>query len=156
MNIPWIAQQGSAAHARGNMAVWRVFLRGLAIELDAKAGPDRSAELLRGAGQQMAALLGLPSVASLEALELEMNAALAEIGWGGVRMTLSEADHCVLIAHLGVPTIGSAGDPPGYWLIPALEGLYQGWMDRQPGSNPSFRVRFHHNEEDVVILHYGQ
>jgi hypothetical protein len=69
MNIAWTAQKSGARNAPSGTVLWRTFLRGLASELDAQAGPEHTAELLRGAGQQMARLLGLPAVLSLEALE---------------------------------------------------------------------------------------
>ena len=70
-----MAGQGNQK-AQGSPAVppaWRAFLRGLALELEAQAGSDASAAILRAAGQQMAAMLALLAVHSLEALELEMN-----------------------------------------------------------------------------------
>ena len=59
-----------------------MFLRGLALEMEAQAGPVASTAVLRAVGQQMARLMALPPVGSMEALEMEMNAVLAEIGWG--------------------------------------------------------------------------
>ena len=103
-------------------AVWRAFLRGLALELDTQAGPAASAAVLRGTGQQMARLLTLPPVGSMEALELEMNAVLHELGWGEVRLALNEAERCVVLTHTGLPRIGSAGEPPGMWLAPVPGG----------------------------------
>ena len=93
--------------------IWRTFLRGLAIELEAQAGPNASHAILRGVGQRMAELLPLTAVGSLEALELEMNAVLAEIGWGWVQVRLHEPERCVLMIHTGLPHVGSAGEPAG-------------------------------------------
>lgn len=156
MSIAWTAQESDMRRAPGSSIVWRTFLRGLAIELDAQVGPEHTVELLRGTGQQMAGLLGLPAVLSLEALELEMNAVLTEIGWGSVDLNMSEAERCVLVSHTGLPGIGSAGDLPGTWLIPALEGLYQGWMGRQPGADASFKARARHQEGATVVIRYGR
>ncbi|MBN8907277.1 MAG: cellulose synthase [Rhodospirillales bacterium] len=125
----------------GRSGTWRAFLRGLALELDAQAGPERAAAVLRGTGLRMATLLGLPPVDSLESLEYEMNAVLDEIGWGSVALHLSEAERCVLLMHAGLPPVGSAGAPPGAWLAPVLEGLYEGWMGQQPGADASFQAR---------------
>ena len=134
---------------------WRAFLRGLALEMDVKAGPEMCVALLRGVGQQMARLTALPPVGSLGALEMEMNAALAEIGWGQVRLDLNETERCVILRHTGLPQLGSAGEPPGTWLAPVLEGLYEAWMGQQPGSDDSFKARLQ-NRRDAVVLRYGR
>jgi hypothetical protein len=135
---------------------WRVFLRSLAAELDAQAGPEASAAILRATGRKMAGMLALIGVGSLEALELEMNAVLADIGWGRVRLALNEAERCVILSHSDLPLIGSAGEPLGTWLAPVLEGLYQGWMGQQPGADPSFDARVRWYEEATIIIRYGR
>jgi hypothetical protein len=134
---------------------WRVFLRGLALEMEAQAGPSATAAVLRGVGQQMARLMALPPVGSMEALEMEMNAVLAEIGWGGVRLAMNEADRCVVLTHTGLPRIGSAGDPAGSWLAPVLEGLYQAWMGQQPGADEQLRARIQSCGSSITIR-YGR
>jgi hypothetical protein len=147
-------QKAQQSHAAPSM--WRTFLRGLALELDAQAGPDASSAIRRAAGQQMAAMLALLGVHSLEALELEMNMVMAEIGWGSVELTLNEAERCVMLRHSDLPCIGSAGEPPGTWLAPVLEGLYQGWMGQQAGADPSFNARVITYEDNAVIIRYGR
>jgi hypothetical protein len=137
-------------------AAWRVFLRSLAAELDAQAGPEASVAILRATGRQMAGLLALIAVGSLEALELEMNAVLADIGWGRVRVTLNEAERCVVLSHSDLPPIGSAGEPLGAWLAPVLEGLYQGWMSQQPGSDPQFVAQVRGYEDATILIRYGR
>lgn len=141
--------------AQASLAGWRVFLRGLALEMEAQAGPVATAAVLRAVGQQMARLAALPPVGSMEALEIEMNAVLTEIGWGSVRLTMNEAERCVVIEHAGLPRIGSAGEPAGTWLAPALEGLYQAWMGQQPGADESLRARLQHCGSSVTIR-YGR
>ncbi len=135
---------------------WRTFLRGLALELDAQVGADVRVAILRAVGHQMAGLLTLPAVDSLEALELEMNDVLGEIGWGQVELSLLEAERCVSIRHTGVPRVGSAGEPPGNWLAPTLEGLYQGWMGQQPGADLSFRAGIKDYEQGGLVIRYGR
>jgi Cellulose synthase subunit D len=134
---------------------WRVFLRGLALEMEAQAGPAATAAVLRAVGQQMARLMALPAVGSMEALEMEMNAVLAEIGWGSVRLTMNEAERCVVLIHNGLPQIGSAGVPTGTWLAPVLEGLYQAWMGQQPGADESLHARLRQCEGSITIC-YGR
>ncbi len=155
MNIAFdLAQESLATLAAPGSVAWRTFLRGLAVELDAQVGADASFAILRGVGQQMAALLPLIPVASLEALEMEMNMVLAEIGWGRVKVALHEADRCVMIIHSGLPQVGSAGEPAGTWLAPVLEGLYQGWMGQQPGADSSLRARIGHYEGESIVIRY--
>lgn len=112
--------------------------------------------VLRGVGQQMAHLSPVVAVDSLEALELEMNLVLAEIGWGRVRLTMLEAERCVAMVHTGLPHVGSAGEPPGTWLAPVLEGLYRGWMGQQPGADELFVARIRVREPDMIQLRYGR
>jgi hypothetical protein len=137
-------------------AVWRAFLRGLALELDAQVDTDVRIAILRATGARMAEMLALPAVDSLEALELEMNDVLAEIGWGRAELTLLEAERCVTIGHVGLPRVGSAGEAPGTWLAPVLEGLYQGWMGQQPGADPLFRCSIKGCESGGVVIRYGR
>lgn len=135
---------------------WRVFLRCLANQIDAQCGPEARIPILRDAGRQMAVLLALPPVGSLEALEIEMNGVLTEIDWGSVQLSLNEAERCVLLTHRGLPRIGSAGEPCGTWLAPVLEGLYEGWLAQQPGAESSFLVRIKLHEADSIIMRYGR
>jgi len=134
---------------------WRVFLRSLALEVDERLGPGEAASVLRSVGQRMAELMRLPPVASIEALELEMNAVLVDLGWGTVTLAVIESERCVEMRHVGLPRVGSAGEPPGTWLVPALEGLYETWMAQQPGSDSSIRSRLH-QVGNVVVIRYGR
>jgi hypothetical protein len=150
------AQQAHGTHAAPQSVVWRTFLRGLAVELDGQADADASKAILRGVGRQMAGLLPLLPVASLEALELEMNMVLAEIGWGRVQVKLHEAERCVTMIHTGLPPVGSAGQPAGTWLAPVLAGLYQGWMGQQPGADASLQAEIARYEAENIIIRYGR
>jgi hypothetical protein len=150
---PTLGATANAGSARP--AGWRTFLRGLALEMEAQAGPVATAALLRGVGQQMARLAALPPVGSMEALEMEMNAVLAEIGWGSVRLAMNEVERCVVLTHAGLPRIGSAGEPAGSWLAPVLEGLYQGWMGQQPGADEQLRARVQ-SCGSVISIRYGR
>jgi hypothetical protein len=136
---------------------WREFLRGLAEELDAVAGPSGRDSLLHATGCRMARLLPVPAVASMQALEIEMNETLAAIGWGSVRLSLHEAERCLILTHTGLPRIGGAGEPPGQWLAAVLEGLYQTWMAQQPGADASFTARRQGGlAGECVVLRYGR
>jgi len=136
---------------------WRSFLRALAAELDASVEPARRDAMLRGIGRRMAGMLPLADATSLETLELEINDALGSIGWGQVAFDLQEDDHCLLLTHAGLPRVGTGGDPPGAWLAPALEGLYEGWMAQQPGSEPSLTARLQGSAgAGTVVLRYGR
>jgi hypothetical protein len=140
---------------------WRNFLRALAEEVDSSAGAASRDALLRRIGERMASMMPLPAASSLETLEIEMNDALAEVGWGAVQLDLQESDRYLVLRHRGLPRIGSAGDPPGLWLAAVLEGLYQGWMGQQPGSEPSLSARIQPGASlgatgDSVELRYGR
>jgi hypothetical protein len=136
---------------------WREFLRGLAEELDAVAGPAGRDSLLHATGCRMARLLPLPAAASMQALEIEMNETLAAIGWGSVKLSLLEAERCLILSHTGLPRIGAAGDPPGQWLAAALEGLYETWMAQQPSADASFTARRQGGlTGECVVLRYGR
>ena len=147
----------SGAGTEPGFPQFRVFLRALAEELDSEAGASGRDSLLRGVGRQMARMLPLPAVASMSALEMEMNDVLGSIGWGHTRLELLETERHILITHAGLPRIGSAGDPPGTWLAGVLEGLYEAWMSQQPGSDAGLVARRQpHQETKFVVLRYGR
>lgn len=136
---------------------WRVFVRALAEEVDSLAGGTERDDMLRGVGVRMARLAPLPQVATLEALEVEVNDALAALGWGEARLTLDEPARMLRIVHTGLPRIGSlqAGDGP--WLSAMLEGLYDAWFAQQPGADPSLTARRRPaGTPDAVSLAYGR
>jgi hypothetical protein len=136
---------------------WRPFLRALAEEMDAVAGPAGRDALLRRTGLRMAALYPLPPRASTEALAIEMNEILAAAGWGSVSIDFSESDRCLYLTHTGLPRIGGGGTPPGTWLGSVLEGLYEGWLAQQPGADTTLLARRANTEgSDVVVLRYGR
>jgi len=136
---------------------WRSFLRALAEEVDSSAGPSARDALLRGVGHRMARMMPLPPASSMETLELEMNDALSSTDWGRVRLDLQESDRCLVLTHTALPRIGSAGDPPGTWLAAVLEGLYEGWMAQQPGSESSLSARIQPGTgSETVTLRYGR
>jgi hypothetical protein len=136
---------------------WRHFLRALAEEVDASAGTAARDALLRRVGERMAQLMPLQAASSLESLEIEMNDSLSEAGWGSVQLDLQESDRFLVLRHRGLPRIGSAGDPPGTWLAALLEGLYQGWMGQQPGSEPSLSARIAPGGiGETVEIRYGR
>ncbi len=138
-------------------ARWRGFLRALAGEIDAQGGAAARDELLRGIGRRMAGLAPLPQVGSMAALEMEMNEALQEMGWGSVRLALHEEERSLVITHVGLPRIGGAGDPPGLWLSAVLEGLYESWMAQQPDSDATLIAqRIAAPAPDTIALRYGK
>ena len=124
-----------------NQARWSFFLRALAQEVDAHGGPEGRDILLHGVGKRLAAMMPLPMVSSLEAFELEINAVLAELGWGSCALELDEGERCIVISHTGLPAIGSNGEPAGSWLAAALEGLYEAWLTNHPECGDGFSAR---------------
>ncbi len=136
---------------------WRVFLRALAEEVDSLAGAEERDDMLRGIGRRMARLQPLPPVHTLAALEIEMNDALAALGWGTVNLSVRDADRSLMLAHNGLPRIGSLGNPTGQWLSALLEGLYDSWLAQQPGSQASLSA--HRTEPaagSTVMLRYSR
>jgi hypothetical protein len=137
-------------------AQWRGFLRALIEELDASADAPTRDLILRGIGARMAQMAPMQGAASIAALQLEMNDALANMQWGSVRLELREADHCLLFLHANLPRISWSGDPPGTWLAPVLAGLYETWMAQQPGADPALVARIQTQDQSgAVVLRYG-
>ncbi len=132
---------GTAGQPAAQGVEWRHFLRALAEEIDGLAGAEERNALLRSVGARMGRLVPLPTVATLESLEIEMNEALAGLGWGRTRLALNEAERALTITHAGLPRLGSIGTPPGTWLAAVLEGLYETWISQQPGSDPNLTAR---------------
>ncbi|MBV9654405.1 MAG: hypothetical protein JOZ42_07545 [Acetobacteraceae bacterium] len=136
---------------------WRAFLRALAEELDAQRDRNASEEMLRAIGRRMARLSPLPMVATAEAMAVEMNDALGGLGWGAVTLTLEQDQARLAILHSGLPRVGGAGNPPGQWLAPVLEGLYETWIAQQPDSDPRLMARRHPSPvPGTVALYYGR
>jgi len=149
------APQQAAAPGLPNQ--WRVFLRALADEIDAQGGEQARDDLLRAIGKRMATLRPLPPVATLEALEMEMNEALDSLGWGSTSLNLETNEQSLTIGHSGLPRIGGAGNPPGQWLSAALEGLYETWIAQAPGSDPALLARRTGlPSPSTISLHYGK
>ncbi len=113
--------------------------------------------MLRGMGRRMARMMPLPQVEQLDSLQMEMNAALGDLGWGHVHLQLNAEDRALLIRHYGLPQVGSLGSPAGTWLAALLEGLYEGWLAQQPGSQASLVARrIPANTGDYVTLRFAR
>lgn len=136
---------------------WRLFLRALADEVDSLAGPNERDDMLRGMGRRISRMAPIPHVEHLDALEIEMNGQLSDLGWGRVALRLDEQDRALVIQHAGLPKIGSLGSPPGTWLTAMLEGLYEGWLGQQPGSQATLIARRVANSMDPhITLRYAR
>jgi hypothetical protein len=149
--------QALTTSSRNRALQWRVFLRALADEVDSMAGDNERDDMLRGIGRRMGRMVPLPTVTSLEALEIEMNDALDMLDWGKVRLQLHEGERTLFVVHNGSPRIGSLGSPAGQWLSALLEGLYETWFEQQPGHKASLIARRVQGENpDVVIMRYAR
>ncbi len=86
-----------------------------------------------------------------------MTETLEGFGWGRVRISYSERDRCLLLTHEGLPRVGGGGDPPGTWLAAVLEGLYDGWMAQQAGTDATLVTRrVASAKPDEIVIRYGQ
>ena len=136
-----------------------LFLQELARSFDAQVGSEGRDRFLQNVGRQMAGRLGLPSCQTLEMLELEMNAALGLLEWGRVTLAVDTMDKKLVLRHIGLPVVGSMGEPPGWWLAPVLAGLYSVWLEQQPDSLADARVSWSVEKKaeaaNVVVLTYG-
>jgi hypothetical protein len=147
----------SAELQRPQAVQWRLFVRALADEVDSLAGPGERDDMLRGMGRRMSRMMPLPPVEQLELLQIEMNEALGDLGWGHVHLALDAQDRAIMIRHHGLPQVGSLGSPAGTWLAALLEGLYEGWLAQQPGSLPSLVARrVPANSGDLVMLRFAR
>ncbi len=134
-----------------------LLMRALAAEIDATHDAAARDALLRAVGRRMARLRPLPEVASMEALEIELNEALAALDWGAVQLVLEADAQRLTLLHAGLPRLGGAGDPPGTWLSAALEGLYETWIGQQPGSDATLVARRHGSvTTSLVTLLYSK
>jgi hypothetical protein len=149
-----VAPNGRSMHATPD---WRPFLRALAAEIDAVAGIAGRDALLRGVGLQLARMYPVPARDSLDALALDMSELLDGLGWGSVRISFSERDHCLVLRHEGLPRVGGAGEPPGTWLAGVLVGLFEGWMAQQPGADAAFGARrVPSPQPEEIVIRYGK
>ena len=147
----------AAEMQRPQAVQWRFFVRALADEVDSLAGPGERDDMLRGMGRRMSRMMPLPPVEQLDALQIEMNEALAGLGWGHVHLHLNAEDRALIIRHHGLPLVGSLGTPAGTWLAALLEGLYEGWFSQQPGSQTSLVARrVPSNSVDHVTLRFAR
>lgn len=122
-------------------AGWRLLLRALADGIDGALGAEGRDELLRGVGARVARLAPLSPVPTLDALAIEINDALAALGWGSAELRFDGAAGELRIVHSGLPRAGAAGDPPGTWMSALLEGLYETWLGQQPGAEAGLQAR---------------
>jgi len=153
-----MADQGALSYLarRGVSPQWRGFLRALLEVVDTHLPPEARLLLLRSLGEGMARQMPLPGCDTLAALEGAMNEALAEAEWGYVEVALDEAQAALVLRHAAAPLVSLPDDPAGAWIAPVLEGLYQCWLDAQPGAVEGVPVRRAAQEGGMVVLRYAQ
>lgn len=117
-----------------------LFLHALASEFDEQAGPAARDVLLRSVGRRMASRLLPPSCRTMEALEIEINDLLGQLGWGRMQLDLLSEERALRITHEALPRLGSLGEPSGEWLSATLEGMYEGWLSNQPDADGPYDV----------------
>lgn len=117
-----------------------LFLHALASEFDEQAGPAARDVLLRSVGRRMASRMLPPSCRTMEALEIEINDLLGQLGWGRMQLDLLSEERALRITHEALPRLGSLGEPTGEWLSATLEGMYEGWLSNQPDAHGPYDV----------------
>lgn len=119
---------------------WRAFLVAMSSGLFNNAEEADAREFLNQVGADMAALLPLQPVETLQDLEKAMNQVLGSLDWGFVKLTAEEAGiHIVLQAA----PASIAEDQAGNWprtLAAVLEGIFTAWF-RSQGSQPHLVTR---------------
>jgi hypothetical protein len=147
--LSYMARQGVSPQ-------WRAFVRSL-LDISASHLPDPAQDqFLRAVGEGMARQMQLPPSATLAALEDAMNVALAEAEWGYVEIALDVANAALLLRHRAAPLISMPNDPAGNWVAQVLEGLYQTWLDEQPGAVAGVPVRRTEQAPGAVVLQYAR
>lgn len=153
-----MADQGALSYLarRGVSPQWRGFVRAL-LDVAGTHLPEAGRRVfLRALGEGMAREMPLPLCATLAELEGAMNTALAAAEWGYVDIALDEANAALLLRHVAAPLIALPDDPAGAWIAPVLEGLYQAWLDAQPGAMEGVPVRQEGHEAGHLVLRYAQ
>lgn len=141
---------------RGVSPQWRAFVRSL-LDISAAHLPEPAQDVfLRALGEGMAGEMPLPACTTLAALEDAMNVALAAAEWGYVEIALDEANAAMVLRHMAAPLISRPNDPSGAWVARVLEGLYQTWLDAQPGAVAGVPVRGTDQAAGAVILQYAK
>lgn len=153
-----MADQGALSYLarRGVSPQWRGFVRALMEVVDAHLPAEGRLVFLRALGEGMARQAPLPPCATLGELEAAMNTALAAAEWGYVEVALDEAQAALVLRHAAAPLIPLPADAAGAWIAPVLEGLYQAWLDAQPGAVEGVPVRRAGQEGGLVVLRYAQ
>ncbi len=134
---------------------WRHFLLALLDTLDVRMDRETRDGMLRAVGERFAASMPLAASATLAALEVRMNEALASISWGQVLLELDERAHNLRVVHSAAPCVSAPGDEDGAWLGPVLEGLYSAWLNDQQGGGSSTSARVESFEPGLTVLLYG-
>jgi len=139
---------------RGVSPQWRAFVRSL-LDISATHLPEAAQDVfLRALGEGMAREMPLPACTTLAELEDAMNVSLAAAEWGFVELTLDKGNAALLLRHMAAPIISRPGDPNGRWVARVLEGLYQSWLDAQPGAVAGVPVRRTEDAAGTVVLQY--
>jgi len=116
---------------------WRVFVSEMVGEFYDQVDRELAASFLTRVGTRMAQSMPLPECASLEDVETAINAILARIRWGWIR--LEEAGRHIKVTHGAYPVVPMYQSAPEAWLVPFLEGVFTEWLNSL-GGNTDFRA----------------
>jgi Cellulose synthase subunit D len=134
---------------------WVHLIASMFAEFEARVDPAEADRFLETLGSRMARSLPLQPCDNLNELEDRMNAALAGIDWGWVRVTAS--GRFIEIIHGAYPMVPQ-DEARRNWLVPILEGIYTEWLSQQ-GGDRSFVARLAkppHKFGAPIAIHYGR
>jgi hypothetical protein len=149
-------QAGHSPADDGNPAgqLWPAIVGAMLAEVRHGATQQQAHGFFTAVGLRIAALLPMDGIEDLDALTQRVNVLWAQLGWGGVAMTMVEDG--IDLHHGGVPHMPSIGDD-GQWLSAVgsiLEGAYDGWF-RSLGSGAHFRTRVIRQSDDGFDLRHA-
>lgn len=129
---------------------WLPVLRAMALELSATARPEELRLLFFKAGGRFAQDVQAQfiHIKTLTELQEELNIFWAQINWGWVNFT--ETDAAVNITHQAAPLAEGFGDESLGWSVGLLEGFYQN-IFIVLGASSAMKVR-DSGESDAMTL----
>ncbi len=112
--------------ARRRNAQGLPMLQAVVEEIFDSAGEADGRAFMQHVGGRMAAQLGAPDAATLEALEQAINDRWCDMDWGWV--TLATDGRSLTLTHGAYPGAGTGSSQWSSAVVALLEGLYETWL----------------------------